>query len=697
MGLALEELMEIRRKFAACWRFLFGDSARAFGTLSVVLLLCLAVVPAKDHFREWLRFQKGYLHLIRNRSDAGTLQRRFQSGLQQTWLPELGVVDRCTTCHVAMKEPTLVDVGTQPFRPHPTIPHPLTEFGCVMCHRGQGAATTVEDAHSSSNAWEQPMLPARYLESACGQCHQNALTGTPQLNAGRKLLARYGCVSCHVVKTPGGGRVTAADEPPPLTHVAEKTSREWIYAWLKNPQAYSVTATMPDFKLSDADARDISAFLISQSTPYLSPGTATPAAKTGAAADASSAQEGASVYGESFCASCHAVQNAAGLMVGGDIGPELTRVGSKVKPEWLTEWLRDPKIYAPQTAMPHYRFSEKQVGLLGGFLQAKTDSDLLANVHLDPATKEQIVHGKALVNDRGCASCHELNGIKRAENFAPDLTEVGGRSLAKLLFAPGVSHTLPDYLAAKIREPRAFGSQLKMPQYSFIPPQVDALVTALLAQTERAETVPAAMRVAGPPVSNYHPAGKVGRLMEDMQCFSCHAINGRGGDMAPDLTWEGSAVQRPWLVSFLKNPNTLRPALIRRMPRFNVTDAEAEALADYIMAVYQTPAFDADSLDAASFGAADRERGRQLFYSKYACQACHIVDPQNDKGYVGPTLTQIGAKLSPAWIFHYLKNPQALRPGNIEPNQNINDQDARSLTAFLMAQKKAPAQEAAKK
>ena len=39
--------------------------------------------------------------------------------------------------------------------------------------------------------------------------------------------------------------------------------------------------------------------------------------------------------------------------------------------------------------------------------------------------------------------------------------------------------------------------------------------------------------------------------------------------MAPDLTWEGSSVQRRWLVSFMKNPNTLRPALIRRMPRFN--------------------------------------------------------------------------------------------------------------------------------
>src|SRR5207253_7825745 len=43
---------------------------------------------------------------------------------------------------------------------------------------------------------------------------------------------------------------------------------------------------------------------------------------------------------------------------------------------------------------------------------------LLANVHLDPATPEQIAHGKRLVTDYGCASCHEIGGIKKPENFA---------------------------------------------------------------------------------------------------------------------------------------------------------------------------------------------------------------------------------------------------------------------------------------
>ncbi|MGA2594126.1 MAG: c-type cytochrome, partial [Bryobacteraceae bacterium] len=430
----------MRQKIKTLWQFLFGDSARAFGSLSVILLICLAIAPAKDRFREWTRYQSRYLRLIRTRGEAASLQRRFQGGLQQIWMPELGVTDRCGSCHLGLKEASLWDVGAQPFRPHPPIPHSLTEFGCVMCHRGQGVATGVEEAHRSTLAWEQPILPARYLESSCGQCHWNTLTGTPQLNQGRKLLTRYGCVSCHVLKTPEGRRLASTTAAPPLSHIAEKTPREWMFAWLKNPQAYAVTATMPNFELTDADARDITVFLMSQSTPYL--------AAASQPAPPADAQAGASVYGESFCASCHATVNAAGMLVGGDVGPELTRIGSKVKPEWLTEWLRNPKTYDPATAMPHYRFDQKQLGPLSGFLEAKTDSDLLANVHLEPATPEQIAHGKTLVTERGCASCHEINGIKKPDNFAPELTVVGSESLTKIVFAPGVEHTLPDYLQA---------------------------------------------------------------------------------------------------------------------------------------------------------------------------------------------------------------------------------------------------------
>jgi len=318
-------------------------------------------------------------------------------------------------------------------------------------------------------------------------------------------------------------------------------------------------------------------------------------------------------------------------------------------------------------------------------------------VHLDAPTPQQIEHGKRLVLENGCASCHEINGIKKPENFAPELSRIGSKPMSQLLFVEGVERSLPGYVGAKVRNPRAFGPSLKMPQFKFTEQQIDAVTTALLALTDRAQTQPPTMRIAAVQQTKYEPAGHAGQLMRDLRCFTCHTINGHGGDMAPDLTWEGSAVQPEWLTQFLKNPETLRPALIRRMPKFNLTDSEIHALADYMMTVYQTPQFDRDSLPVSEFTPAGVAQGQQLFYSKFACQSCHIADFAKDKGYIGPALAGTGKRFNAAWVYHWLKDPQSLRPGTIEPNQHMTDEEARSLTAFLMSLKSTGQKEATKK
>ena len=179
LGLAVAGFIKdaaiMKEKLTSLWQKLFGDSVRAFGVVSLIFLLSMAIAPAKNFFSEWRHYQHGYLKTIRNRSDANTLQRHFPGGIQQVWLPELGVVDRCTSCHVGLKEASLTDVPSQPYRTHPAIPHKLDQFGCTACHRGQGAATTVAEAHNSTLAWEQPILPAKYIESSCGQCHRGQL------------------------------------------------------------------------------------------------------------------------------------------------------------------------------------------------------------------------------------------------------------------------------------------------------------------------------------------------------------------------------------------------------------------------------------------------------------------------------------------------------------------------------------------
>jgi mono/diheme cytochrome c family protein len=676
--------VSLKNPFGRVLRFFIGTAPRRFASVSVLLALVSAIAPTKDLFSQWRHYQRLYTRLIHNRPDSTRLERHFEVGIRQIWIPEQHVVDRCPTCHVAQQEPSLADVREEPFRPHPPMPHSLTEFGCVVCHHGQGAATTVQEAHYSTKAWEQPILPARYLESSCGQCHMDVLEGTPRLNQGRRLLARYGCAHCHAITQPDGTLVAPVDEPPSLEHIAEKTTCEWIFAWLKNPQAYAASATMPNYRFSDQEAADIASFLIAQSTASensrkeLKDVVALPAEGLVPA--------GTSLYGTLFCSSCHAIQNAAGNLVGGDLAPELTRVGGKVKPDWLRRWLLAPQGYDPKTRMARYRYDEKQVALLSSFLMSKKDDDLLANVHLSEPDAQGIARGKKLVADYGCTACHRVNGVNPPESFAPDLSRIGSKPLFQVGFIRGMPETLPDYIAGKIRDPRAFGPALKMPTFSLTDVQVESLTTALLAQTDRAVTMPPEL-VRTTSHAKYHPGGDAGRLMEDLRCQSCHTINGNGGDMAPDLSFEGSAVQRKWLLDFMNNPNTLRPALIRRMPKFNLSDAEIRSVSDYMLSAYQASGFDSQALDASTLNADAATRGKELFYTKYVCQSCHVADYKKDKGYVGPPLVGVGDRLTAVWIYKWLKNPNALSPGTLMPDPNLPDGEARDLTAFLVTLK----------
>jgi mono/diheme cytochrome c family protein len=670
-----------------------------FAVSSLIFLAVLAISPFKDYQREWKQYKRSYLRFAQVRPDTKRLTADYSPDIDQIWLPGMNVVDRCTTCHQGITQPSLADKSVpQPFRAHPPIPHNVREWGCTICHRGQGPATEVAEAHTSTLAWEQPVLPTHFIEASCGTCHQSDPPQAPQLARGRQLLAQFNCRGCHKMQ----GIERPAMLGPDLSSIGTKVSREWIYKWLKEPRTIvdkdgNVTVNgyeteeeprMPKFRLTETELRALSAYLGVQKAKPIRPYRISPAVVAAWSKNPELISQGELRFRQMFCTTCHslAVTRAGETkLIGGDMGPELTKVGSKVNPDWLIAWLRDPEGYLPHTRMPRYGWSDEDLYKVTQYITTKlVDSDLLRDVpELDPPTDAEIQLGRRLFTEKGCASCHVLEGLSPQKDFGPDLSAFGGKNASELEFGGAkIPHHLVSYLQAKLEDPVSVNPAARMPQYNWNQADLDAVTTALLSMKGPPPTSALQNLVVPRKESSFRPTGSFADLYERYKCYTCHKFNGYGGDLAPDLTYEGSRAERRWLVEFLKSPQTLRPTLVLRMPQFNMSDQDAATLADYISTVLQHPAVNPAAADAKRFTPAMAALGKQLYEVKFQCQSCHTIGGSG--GYVGPNLDNAGGWLTPAWIEAWLRNPQTLVPDSIEPRRNFTDEEITALTAYLM-------------
>ncbi len=674
----------------------------AFAIASVLFLVALAVSPVKDLMSQWKQYKRSYVRFAESRPDTKQLLADYQSEISQIWIPDLNVVDRCVTCHLGIAQASLLEPAVpQPFRAHPLIPHRPLEWGCVVCHRGQGLATEVREAHETTEAWEHPLLPVPLIQASCGVCHRADIPEAPRLARGREVLVNLNCIGCHRLQ--GIGRPVMIG--PDLTNIGAKVSREWIYKWLKEPRTIidsngNVTVDgyendeeprMPKFRLDESELRALSAYLSSLQRKPIAPYRFDPRVLAALEKAPGVADQGETRFRQMFCTTCHSIAvTRAGetQLIGGDIGPELTKVGSKVKPDWLVAWLRDPQSYLTHSLMPRYGWSDEDLYKITRYIMSRlTDPDLLSDVpKLGEPAPQEIQLGKRLFVEKGCSSCHAIEGMKPQTDFGPDLTNLGGKTVSELDFGSAkIPHTLTTYIQAKVADPRSVNPAARMPQYNFKSGDLRAVTTALLSMTGP-QTTPGLARLVIPvPRPESRPAGAFGKVYERYKCFVCHRLNGYGGSLAPDLSYEGSRAQRQWIVNFLKYPQTLRPMLTFRMPQFNMSDAEAAAAAEYLTVAAQSPNVDPVAVDISQFTPAWAALGKQLYEVKYQCQSCHTIGASG--GYVGPDLSNAGNWLNPAWIEEWLKDPQTLEPGTIEPRRTLTDQERSALTAYLLTLK----------
>ncbi len=118
---------------------------------------------------------------------------------------------------------------------------------------------------SSSLIPRLALLAAAVLAAACSDEPVTAIPGDPK--AGRAALERYQCGACHTIPGVGGANASVG---PPLTeygqrvYIAGKFPKEpaLLAKWIQDAPALAPQTAMPNVGVTDADARDIAAYLL---------------------------------------------------------------------------------------------------------------------------------------------------------------------------------------------------------------------------------------------------------------------------------------------------------------------------------------------------------------------------------------------------------------------------------------------------
>lgn len=473
---------------------------------SLAVLALLVVAAARENFaKEWRRTQK---RAAVAQADAG---RAFDVKLRQVVVPPIRVADRCVSCHVGMAPGEKGVAGDPVLASHPAVVHDPAEFGCTVCHGGQGRATEAAEAHGWVAHWPEPMIPARYAEAGCGTCHTHLeVPNFAALRRAERLVERYDCLSCHALDG-RGGMIRPGAATPPSPDLSLTGARGYRGDWYAHHLARG--ADDPAWSFAPIPGHDLAALEVLLRSRVGVPRLV----------------EAKALFHSLGCRGCHKVGG-----VGGDDGPDLTRIGERDPAlldfthvdgpkrdlsAWHAAHFRNPSAVVPGSKMPILGLSDEEIDLLTLYVWSLRRTDLPEaywpkdRIRAIRFGASEFTRDGATLYGTFCAACHGPAGQGMRYAGMQPFPAIGAKSFLEL--------ASDDFLAETIGRGRP---GRRMPSWAGALADEDVrAVIAHLRAIGGAHHVPGEIPSIAPDRAN-------GGRLYDAHCARCHGPAGEGGE-----------------------------------------------------------------------------------------------------------------------------------------------------------------------
>jgi cytochrome c2 len=233
---------------------------------------------------------------------------------------------------------------------------------------------------STPEGLQQAADLAAFLVSTAAKSEVKTSTPDPALaKAGGAVFHELGCVACHY---PAGETANDDTRRIPLNNVASKYLPDQLMAFLKKPEAYHPYTSMPNFQLTDDEAKSVAHFLESEST-----GKET---KLNYQFPKGDAARGAAIAETLQCGTCH-----PGLPGGVSKAVSLEGI---FKLDWAVKGCASKNDKRPN--LPHPNIDDQQREVLIAFSKSG---------HGSLTRDSQAEFAKRQIDAKRCTACHAMD------------------------------------------------------------------------------------------------------------------------------------------------------------------------------------------------------------------------------------------------------------------------------------------------